>query len=109
MTSYFQYTPSTYTPSMPSPTGRLDTTFNGGVGSIDYGRIPDKPMGEWPISNCKMTPPPSLQEGGGMALSFSRKERATGGRRRSKRHGKRHSKKTKRSRKHNKSRKASRK
>ena len=87
MSSYFQYTPSTYTPSMPSPTGRLDTTFNGGVGSIDYGRIPNKPMGEFPISNCKMT----------------------GGRRRSKRHGKKHSKKTKRSRKHNKSRKASRK
>ena len=84
MTSYFQYTPSTYTPSMPSPSGRLDTTFNGGVGSIDYGRIPAKPMGEWPISTCKMT----------------------GGRRRSKRHGKRHSKKN---RKHNKSRKASRK
>jgi hypothetical protein len=85
MTSYFQYTPSTYTPSMPSPTGRLDTTFSGGVGSIDYGRIPNKPMGEWPISNCKMT----------------------GGKRR--KTGRKHKKHSKKNRKHNKSRKAPRK
>jgi hypothetical protein len=84
MTSYFQYTPSTYTPSMPSPTGRLDTTFNGGVGSLDYGRIPNKPMGEFPISNCKMS----------------------GGRRR--KTGRKHRKHSKKHRKHNKSRKASR-
>jgi hypothetical protein len=87
MTSYFQYTPSTYTPSMPSPSGRLDTTFSGGVGSVDYGRIPAKPMGEWPISTCKMT--------GGKRRKTGRKHRGN-------------SKKTKRSRKHNKSRKASR-
>jgi hypothetical protein len=93
MTSYFQYTPSTYTPSLPSPSGRLDTTFSGGVGSVDYGRIPNKPMGEWPISTCKMT--------GGRGVAKQHLKR-----RRSKRHGKRHSKKTKRSRKHNKSRKA---
>ena len=81
---------------MPSPTGRLDTTFNGGVGSIDYGRIPNKPMGEWPISNCKIPPTLPAQKGGK--------------RRHSKRHGKKHSsKKTKRNRRHNKSRKASRK
>ena len=92
MTSYFQYTPSTYTPSMPSPTGRLDTTFNGGVGSIDYGRIPNKPMGEYPISNCKMPSPPSLQGGG--------RRRKT---------GRKHRKHSKKNRKHNKSRKASRK
>ena len=85
MTSYFQYTPSTYTPSMPSPSGRLDTTFNGGVGSVDYGRIPNKPMGEWPISTCKMT----------------------GGKRR--KTGRKHKKHSKKNRKHNKSRKAPRK
>jgi hypothetical protein len=68
---------------MPSPSGRLDTTWSGGVGSVDYGRIPTKPMGEYPISNCKMT----------------------GGRRRTGRKNRR----TKRSRKHNKSRKAPRK
>ena len=38
-----------YEPSVPSPqqmqTGRLDTTFSGGVGSQDYGRfLADKPM-----------------------------------------------------------------
>ena len=94
MTSYFQYTPSTYTPSMPSPTGRLDTTFNGGVGSLDYGRIPNKPMGEFPISNCKMS--------GGKGVAKQHLKRKTG------RKHRKHSKKTKRSRKHNKSRKASR-
>ena len=91
MTSYFQYTPGPYVPSMPSPSGRLDTTWSGGVGSIDYGRIPDKPMGEYPISNCKMT--------GGRRSKKSKK---------SKRHTK-HKKHTKRNRKHNKSRKAPRK
>ena len=38
-----------YEPSVPSPqqmqTGRLDTTFSGGVGSQDYGRfLADKPI-----------------------------------------------------------------
>jgi hypothetical protein len=54
-----------------------------------------------------MTSPPSLQEGGGMALSFSRKERATGGKRR--KTGRKHKKHSKKNRKHNKSRKAPRK
>jgi len=40
MSSYFQYTPAAYSPSMPSPTGRLDVTWSGGIGSLDYGRIP---------------------------------------------------------------------
>jgi hypothetical protein len=28
-----------YSPSEPSKTGRLDVTWSGGVGSIDYGKI----------------------------------------------------------------------
>jgi len=99
MTSYFQYTPGPYVPSMPSPSGRLDTTWSGGVGSIDYGRIPDKPMGEYPISNCKMT------GGKGIAKQHLKRSKKS---KKSKRHTK-HKKHTKRNRKHNKSRKAPRK
>ena len=40
MSSYFQYTPAAYSPSTPSPTGRLDTTWSGGIGTLDVGRIP---------------------------------------------------------------------
>ena len=40
MSSYFQYTPATYSPSTPSPTGRLDVTWSGGIGTLDAGRIP---------------------------------------------------------------------
>jgi len=40
MSSYFQYTPATYSPSTPSPTGRLDVTWSGGIGTLDVGRIP---------------------------------------------------------------------
>lgn len=40
MSSYFQYTPAAYSPSTPSPTGRLDMTWSGGIGTLDVGRIP---------------------------------------------------------------------
>ena len=40
MSSYFQYTPAAYSPSTPSPTGRIDTTWSGGIGTLDVGRIP---------------------------------------------------------------------
>ena len=40
MSSYCQYTPAAYSPSTPSPTGRLDTTWSGGIGTLDVGRIP---------------------------------------------------------------------
>ncbi len=39
----FGYTPAPYTPSMPSSSARFghpDVTFSGGIGSLDYGRIP---------------------------------------------------------------------
>ena len=39
MSSYFQYTPAAYSPSTPSPTGRLDVTWSGGIGTLDAGRI----------------------------------------------------------------------
>jgi hypothetical protein len=31
-----------YTPSDPSKTGRLDVTWSGGIGSVDYGTITTK-------------------------------------------------------------------
>jgi len=39
MSSYFQYTPAAYSPSTPSPTGRRDVTWSGGIGTLDAGRI----------------------------------------------------------------------
>lgn len=39
----FGYTPASYSPSTPSSFarfGRPDTTWSGGIGSLDYGRIP---------------------------------------------------------------------
>ncbi len=39
----FGYTPASYTPSTPSSFARFghpDTTWSGGIGSLDYGRIP---------------------------------------------------------------------
>ena len=41
--SAFGYTPAAYTPSMPSEFaryGRPDTTWSGGIGSMNAGRIP---------------------------------------------------------------------
>jgi hypothetical protein len=41
--SAFGYTPAVYTPSMPSDFaryGRPDTTWSGGIGSMNAGRIP---------------------------------------------------------------------
>ena len=41
--SAFGYTPAAYTPSMPSDFaryGRPDTTWSGGIGSMNAGRIP---------------------------------------------------------------------
>jgi hypothetical protein len=41
--SAFGYTPAAYTPSMPSEFaryGRPDTTWSGGIGSLNAGRIP---------------------------------------------------------------------
>lgn len=41
--SAFGYTPAAYTPSMPSDFaryGRPDTTWSGGIGSLNAGRIP---------------------------------------------------------------------
>ncbi len=76
--SAFGYTPAAYTPSMPSEFaryGRPDTTWSGGIGSLNAGRIP-------------------------LTGGKRKHTRRASHRSASRKHGRKHSKKSKKTRKH---------